>query len=84
MEVHEWGCIVARFCPKRNGRRNEFLLPLLNSLAAGYFFFELFFAFLAPFLAGFFAAIFFAGFLELFLAMNNPPFHTAVAGRGNF
>jgi hypothetical protein len=70
--------------PEKKWEEKRISPPIVEQPAAGYFFFELFFAFFAPFLAGFFAAIFFAGFLEVFLAMNNPPFHTAVAGRGNF
>jgi hypothetical protein len=53
-----------------------------------YFFFldEAFFAagLLPAFFAGFFAASFLAGrFLAFLVAIDNPPFHTAVAGRRN-
>jgi hypothetical protein len=74
------------FSTKQNGRRNEFSSRLFKWQGSAYFFFAAFLAgaFLAAaFLAGFFAANFFgAAFFVVFLvAIDNPPFQSAVAGR---
>ena len=77
------------FSTKQNGRRNEFSSRLFKWQGSAYFFFAAFLAgaFLAgAFLAaGFFAASFFgAAFFVVFLvAIDNPPFQSAVAGRKN-
>jgi hypothetical protein len=78
------------FSTKQNGRRNEFSSRLFKSQGSAYLpFFAAFLAgaFLAAaFLAGFFAANFFgAAFFVVFLvAIDNPPFQSAVAGRVKF
>jgi hypothetical protein len=75
------------FSTKQNGRRNEFSSRSFKSQGSAYFFFAfLAGAFLAAaFLAGFLAANFFgAAFFVVFLvAIDNPPFQSAVAGRKN-
>jgi hypothetical protein len=76
------------FSTKQNGRRNEFSSRLFKSQGSAYFFLAfLAGAFLAAaFFAGFFAASFFgAAFFVVFLvAIDNPPFQSAVAGRVKF
>ena len=77
------------FSTKQNGRRNEFSSRLFKSQGTDYFFLAAFLAgaFLAAaFLAGFLAAnflgaAFFTGFL---VAIDNPPFQSADAGRRKF
>ena len=77
------------FSTKRNGRRNEILLPFVKLQGSAYFFFAAFLAgafFAAAFLAGFFAASFLAGFFAagFLVAIDNPPFQSADAGRRKF
>jgi hypothetical protein len=68
------------FSTKRNGRRNEFSSRSYNWQGTAYFFFLAGF-FAAAFLAGFFLAAIFLGAAFFLVAIDNPPFQSADAGR---
>ena len=73
------------FSTKRNGRRNEFSSRSFKWQGSAYFFFFFGAAFLAgAFLAAGFLAASFLGAAFFLVAIDNPPFQSADAGRKIF